>query len=77
MRTHCKDCGKELIDLNAQDVGQCIPCYNSDQADFDDEEDDNEPDYWECLSCGHSSVKRPSFGGQCPRCMHHMEEGHF
>ena len=79
MRTHCVDCGKQLIGNNAKDVGQCIDCYNYSMADFDDDDDDERgyPDYWECLSCGHSSVKIPSFGGQCPRCLNHMEEAYF
>lgn len=47
------------------------------EIDFDDQDESLEPDYYECLCCGYSCAKRPTFGGQCPKCTAHMEEGYF
>lgn len=79
MRTKCLRCGDPLTDKNAQDVGICLTCFAIENSDFSDEDDDSNlgPDYWECLSCGHSSVERPAFGGQCPKCTAQMEEGYY
>lgn len=43
----------------------------------EDDEATGRPDYYECLSCGYSCVKRPSMGGQCPKCIAIMEEGYY
>lgn len=43
----------------------------------DDEEDDGSPDYYECLCCNYSCGERSAWGGQCPKCGTHMEEGYF
>jgi hypothetical protein len=39
----CLRCGIHLIGKNAIDVGYCIPCFNAEMADDEDEQDD-EPD---------------------------------
>lgn len=72
----CSTCGCELKDENSRNVGQCLPCFAMEQSDFEDEEEDTGPDYWECLSCGHSQTHR-GMGGQCPKCCYRMEEGYY
>lgn len=46
---------------------------------YEDSDDDDESEFncWSCPSCGHTQVQKPSFGGQCPKCMCHMEEEYF
>lgn len=41
---------------------------------YDDDTDDDAINCWVCTSCGKVESKRPSFGGQCPRCGCIMEE---
>lgn len=54
------------------------PAVEDDYDDyFEDDDNDGEPDYWECLCCNYSCIKRPAFGGQCPKCSARMEEGYF
>lgn len=48
----CRECGAELKDANAQDVGYCLNCYNILMSDPDDGEDEFEP----CAKCdGHDA----------------------
>lgn len=64
---------KENSDLRAQLGTDNEPDFEWD----DDGEDDGNPDYWECCSCNYTCGERPAWGGQCPKCGSHMEEGYF
>jgi hypothetical protein len=44
--------------------------------DFEQEEDFEEPDYYECLGCNKSWTKRPAWG-QCTFCSSIVEEGYY
>lgn len=70
----CTECGIILKDKHSQSVGQCLSCFN--QMMMDDDEDNKEPDFYECFCCGHSQTKKPS-GFGCPKCTAQMEEGYF
>lgn len=48
-----------------------------DNYESDDSEIKDKPDYYECFCCGYDCVERPAFGGNCPKCGAHMEEGYF
>lgn len=41
---------------------------------YDDDDDDDMVTCWCCYSCGKVEAKRPTWGGQCPRCGSIMEE---
>ena len=38
----CRECGTELKDKNARDVGYCLSCYNMMMADPDDDYTDDD-----------------------------------
>jgi hypothetical protein len=66
----CADCGSNFeAESNETICDDC--CYE------DDPDTNTEPDFYECLSCGHSCAERPAWGGKCPKCMTQMEEGYF
>ncbi len=68
----CADCGDNFeAESNETICDDCL-CNH-----IDDEDNDGTPDYYYCPSCGHSSAERPAWGGQCPKCITHMEEGYF
>lgn len=48
------------------------------EPDFDDDFDNDnaEPDYYQCNSCGKIHGKRP-MGGMCQRCDAYVEEGYY
>lgn len=41
---------------------------------YEDDDDDDMVTCWCCYSCGKVEAKRPTWGGQCPRCGSIMEE---
>lgn len=51
--------------------------YDYENYILDDEDEDTGPDYYVCFCCSYSCLKRPAWGGQCPRCGTHMEEEYF
>lgn len=75
METVTKKCGRCRRDFESRlDSNFCDNCI-SDDRDEDMENDDLK--YWECLCCNYSCVRRPAWGGQCPKCGTHMEEGYL
>jgi len=53
MKDRCRMCGTKLIGKNAIDVGYCIPCYNIEMADYEEDED-----FQRCSECdGHDACE--------------------
>lgn len=79
----CQHCKNETVNLD----GACDQCKLNeknhqtandsmdDDWDYDDDEP-NEPDYWECYGCGRTHARRP-FGGRCDICDSIVEEGYW
>lgn len=72
-KMQCRECGTKLQGKAAIDVGYCLPCYNMMMAGPDEDEDDVEPEYYQCLGCQWSGVENP--GPICPRCSGATVEG--
>jgi hypothetical protein len=71
----CADCGEDFeVDSLSPNQTTCDDCISK---LIDDEYNDGTPDYYYCPCCGHTCAERPAFGGQCPKCITHMEEGYF
>lgn len=67
----CADCGLDFEPESNETI--CDDCICNELSD----DEDTDPDYWYCNGCGYSQTRRPTWGGQCPKCMAHMEEGIF
>lgn len=48
----------------------------NDDEDFEDNEDDDTPDYYWCSSCFTDYARKPIWG-QCHNCSSYVEEGYY